>query len=304
METAVVRYEAMPLAEIEKIGTIIAQSKLFGVKTPAEAIALCLIAQAEGKHPATAALQYHIFNGKPSLKADEMLARFQDAGGEIEYHEYTDEIVAISFSHPQCKKPIRVEWNKSMAVKAELWGKDVWKKYPRSMLRSRVISEGVRAVHPRSNQGFYTEEEVESFDTKPKSEPKPKIETKSAPESVITENTGIEDAQVVASIDTTVHDNAIDALVEELETAVNMDQLLEAWNAVHTTLNRTDADNARLKAAKDARKATLSMPIPPGIMADPTQLPDVVFIAEEKAMDEIFGAVQVKPEPKKKGRAA
>jgi hypothetical protein len=38
------------------------------------------------------------------------------------------------------------------AQKAQLGGKDMWKKYPRQMLRSRVVSEGVRTVYPERDQ--------------------------------------------------------------------------------------------------------------------------------------------------------
>ena len=36
----------------------------------------------------------------------------------------------------------------------------MWKKYPRQMLRSRVVSEGVRTVYPLATSGLYVEEEV------------------------------------------------------------------------------------------------------------------------------------------------
>jgi hypothetical protein len=36
----------------------------------------------------------------------------------------------------------------------------MWKKYPRQMLRSRVISEGVRTVYPGATSGLYEENEV------------------------------------------------------------------------------------------------------------------------------------------------
>ena len=42
-------------------------------------------------------------------------------------------------------------------------GKDNYKKFPRQMLRARVISEGVRAVYPGVLQGMYTPEEVQAF---------------------------------------------------------------------------------------------------------------------------------------------
>jgi hypothetical protein len=50
------------------------------------------------------------------------------------------------------------------AKEAGLTGKDNYKKFPRQMLRARVISEGVRAVYPGVLQGMYTPEEVGEFD--------------------------------------------------------------------------------------------------------------------------------------------
>ena len=69
--------QIVPYNDIEKMANAVAASKLFGVKNPNEAIALMLVAQAEGMHPATAARDYHVIQGRPALKADAMLARFQ-----------------------------------------------------------------------------------------------------------------------------------------------------------------------------------------------------------------------------------
>lgn len=63
------------LGEASRIAEYIAESGLFGCKTKEQAFALMLLADAEGLHPAAAARDYHIIDGKPSLKADAMLAR-------------------------------------------------------------------------------------------------------------------------------------------------------------------------------------------------------------------------------------
>jgi uncharacterized protein YbbK (DUF523 family) len=39
----------------------------------------------------------------------------------------------------------------------------MWKKYPRQMLRSRVVSEGVRTVCPGATSGMYVPEEVQDI---------------------------------------------------------------------------------------------------------------------------------------------
>lgn len=156
----------VPYADMERMATTIAQSGLFGVKSPVQALALMLIAQAEGLHPATAARDYHVIQGRPALKADSMLARFQAAGGKVEWHAYEDTAVSGTFSHPSGGK-VRIEWTIDQAKRAGLTGKDVWKQYPRAMLRARVISEGIRTVYPGVLSGMYTPEEVRDFDAAP-----------------------------------------------------------------------------------------------------------------------------------------
>jgi hypothetical protein len=157
----------VPVQDIERMALAVAKSNLFGVKTPEEAMALMLIAQAEGQHPAIAARDYHIIKGRPALKADALLARFQSAGGKVEWKEYTDDVVTGVFSHPSGGS-ISVTWTVSQAKSIGLVRPDSgWVKYPRAMLRSRCISEGIRAVYPGCAVGTYTVEEVQDFDDKP-----------------------------------------------------------------------------------------------------------------------------------------
>ena len=166
MTEGMVRYEH-GIDSLEKMGHYIATSGLFGVKSPVQAVALMLIAQAEGRHPASAAQDYNIIQNRPALKADSMLARFQQAGGKVEWEEYTDQRVAGLFSHPQSPKPVLVDWDMTRAKTAGLGAKDNWKHYPRAMLRARVISEGVRTVYPAVLGGMYTPEEVMDFEPLP-----------------------------------------------------------------------------------------------------------------------------------------
>ena len=150
------------ITDLEIMANHFVKSGLFGIKRIEEAVSLMIIAQAEGRHPGTVASEYHIIQGRPALKADAILARFQSAGGKVEWHEYTDTIVAGTFSHP-AGGSLKVDWDMNRAKAAGLGQKDNWKKYPRQMLRARVISDGVRGVYPAVLQGFYTPEEVQDF---------------------------------------------------------------------------------------------------------------------------------------------
>ena len=161
MSTALV-----PVDQIERMALAVAKSGLFGVKTPDQAMALMLVAQAEGMHPAIAARDYHVINGRPTLRADAMLARFQQAGGKVEWGEYTDQRVVGTFSHPQGGS-VRIEWTTKMAQDAGLTRNPTWKSYPRQMLRARCISEGIRTIYPGVAIGTYTPEEAEDMAPRP-----------------------------------------------------------------------------------------------------------------------------------------
>ena len=153
----------VPVTDLEKMANAVAASKLFGITTTEQAMALMLVAQAEGLHPATAARDYHIIQGRPTLKADAMLARYLASGGKVEWHAHTDAEVEATFSHPQ-GGTLKIKWDMARAKAAELGGKGMWTKYPRQMLRARVISEGVRATNPAVSIGIYTPEEAEDFE--------------------------------------------------------------------------------------------------------------------------------------------
>jgi hypothetical protein len=154
-------------SEMEQMATAIAASGLFGMKDKNSVLALMAVAQAEGLHPATAARDFHIIQGRPALKADAMLARFQNAGGKVDWKDYTDDKVTGVFSHPNGGS-LAVTWTIEQAQRIGLVKPGSgWQKFPRAMLRSRCISEGIRSVFPGSVTGFYSPDEVENFDKEP-----------------------------------------------------------------------------------------------------------------------------------------
>jgi len=148
-----------------------AASKFFGV-TREQALTLMAIAQAEGTHPACALRDYHVINGRPALKADAMLSRFQAAGGKVEWHTLTDSLAKATFSHASGGS-VTLDWDIKRSQTAGLGGNGMWKKYPRQMLRARLISEGVRTVLPGVICGFYAPEELPETPSLPAREENP-----------------------------------------------------------------------------------------------------------------------------------
>ena len=152
----------VPLQDITQMAEVAASSKMFGFKNPQEAMAIMLLCQAENLHPAVAMRDYHVIQGRPALKADAMLARFQQAGGSVNWKDYTDEKVTGVFSHPSGGS-LEVSWSLAQAKSIGIANKDNWRNYPRAMLRARCVSEGIRSVYPGCVVGVYTPEEIQDF---------------------------------------------------------------------------------------------------------------------------------------------
>lgn len=153
--------------DITAMAQAITKSGLFGIKQPEQAVALMLVAQSEGRHPASVASEFDIIQGRPALKSQAALARFQAAGGRIQWTSRGPNKCSAKFSHPQGGE-LEITWTMDRANAAGLTGKQTWKQYPDQMLSARVVAEGVRAVFPACLNGVYLAEEVQDFDTKPR----------------------------------------------------------------------------------------------------------------------------------------
>lgn len=189
-----------PMRDVQVMAEAIAKCGFFGVKTKDQALGLMLVAQAEGRHPATIAQEYDIIQGRPALKSAAALARFQHAGGRIEWIRSDATVASARFRHDLGGELV-ITWDMDRAKVAGLLGKDNWRKFPDQMLRARVVAEGVRAVFPACLNGMYLAEEVQNFD------PPTDSRTPSAP--IVT------DALVVE--DEIMRGDAIQALLADLK---------------------------------------------------------------------------------------
>lgn len=150
------------MSDMERVALAIAKGGLFGSSDPNAVLTLCMLAHAEGQHPAVVFRDYHIISGKPAKKAEAMHRDFLAAGGKIEWHRCDDECADATFSHPQGGS-MRITWDNARVQQAQLTGNAMHKKYPRQMKRSRVISEGVRSVFPMATSGLYETGEIQDI---------------------------------------------------------------------------------------------------------------------------------------------
>lgn len=176
----------IPIDKIRSMADDMAKSGIFG-KTPEQIFSLMLIAQGEGLHPAVAVQEYDIIQGRPAINSRSALARFQAAGGTIQWVERTDKRASAKFYHPQGGE-LTVTWDMARATQAGLVGKQSWKTYPAQMLSARVIAEGVRAVYPACLSRMYTVEEVQDMEPRhqraePRNVTEPLFTPQAAPEA-------------------------------------------------------------------------------------------------------------------------
>lgn len=229
-DKAVVSY-----SEMERLAHSIVKSRMFGIDSVDQAIALMSVAVAEGKHPGIIARDFHVIQGKSAKKAEAMMRDMCAAGGKVEWHELNDHVADATFSHP-AGGTVRITWDMERAKAAGLASRENWKKYPRAMLRSRCVSEGVRTVAPFATSGVYTVEEVQDIII---DERGPSIE----PEPVKEERHEITLEQ---------HNE----LLNGIEQAADLEELKRAFSTAWSLAKRAQ-DSGRMlvyEAAKDERK--------------------------------------------------
>jgi hypothetical protein len=155
-----------PLMAIKVLGNSIFKSGIFGITKPEQGEVLAMQCLAEKKSPLELARTYHFINGQLAIKSDALLAKFQQAGGRVDWITRTDKLVEADFIMHGSKARIVASIEEYVANGTALANdgkmKDNWKKWPRRMLTARAIGEGVRLMAPEAAFGTYTVEEMDT----------------------------------------------------------------------------------------------------------------------------------------------
>jgi hypothetical protein len=162
--------EQNAMQAVEKMGQAMARSGMFGITKVEQGIVLALTSLMERKSVTELARKFHIIEGQLTMKASAKHAEFQANGGRVVWVETNDTACEAVFKHPDyCPKGVTVrvtmeELQRSgVAIGRNGKLKANYQKFPRQMLRARVISEGVGMVDPSVGVGVYTSEEVSDF---------------------------------------------------------------------------------------------------------------------------------------------
>jgi hypothetical protein len=159
---------ANPMDAIKILGSAIFKSGIFGCEKAEQGEVLAMQCLAERKSPLELARTYHFIQGQLAIRTDALLAKFQQAGGKVDWKERTDIRVVAVFSKPgqsgvEIVADLEEYKRNGTAYKADgKTIKDNWHRWPRRMLTARAISEGVRLVAPECCFGVAVSDEGES----------------------------------------------------------------------------------------------------------------------------------------------
>jgi len=128
-----------------------------------EAVLACILTGHEaGVSPMQALAKIHVIEGRPAMSAELMRALVFAAGHEINVDELTTTRAVVSGRRAGSDRVTRIEWTMEDAKRAQLDGKQNWRKTPRAMLIARATSELCRTIFPDVLAGIsYTPEELE-----------------------------------------------------------------------------------------------------------------------------------------------
>jgi hypothetical protein len=150
------------LKEPMAIGEVFAKSGMFpDIKTQAQAVVKILAGKEMGLTPFEAMNNLYIVNGKIAVMSNAM-ASIVKKGGKYDYKvdKLDDQECTLTFSrmNGEVKELGQSTFTFKDAAKAGLANKDVWKNYPRNMLFSRALANGVRWFCPDAACGYVVEE--------------------------------------------------------------------------------------------------------------------------------------------------
>ena len=154
-----------PMTAIAELGNMFHKSGIMGVATPGDGAVVALTCMCEGITPLEFAKTYHIINGRPSMRADMMHAKFRASGGFVTWINMGDDGKAAeaTFEYDGQSAVIKYTIEDAKNVVGDKLDKldSNWKKDRGAMLRARLITKAIRILAPELIAGVYTPEELE-----------------------------------------------------------------------------------------------------------------------------------------------
>lgn len=160
------------VADLEAIGAKFEQSGMFGCSQQGQGLVLAMTCAMQGITPLEFNQTYHIIDGRVSMRADAMLAKFVERGGRFVIRERSTSRAAALFAKDgnEIEAEYTMDEARASGICLAKDGKSLktnWAKFQKQMLWARLVSDSVRAIDPGVNMGTYTPEEVHDMDDAP-----------------------------------------------------------------------------------------------------------------------------------------
>lgn len=156
--------EGVTFADLVQMGEQLARTGFLPdhIKTGPQFAAIVMTGKELGMAPMRAIRSFHMVKGKVVEDAASQLARFKSAGGRATFDHLDDVKAVLTLTHPNGDKHTET-WTIDDAKKAGLMNGLV-SKFPRAMLRSRVITAGLKSLGWEGAVGAYDPSELVDHD--------------------------------------------------------------------------------------------------------------------------------------------
>lgn len=153
-----------PMTAIAQLGNAFHASGMFGCTNESQGRVLALACFVKARDPFELMQEYHLIDGRLSMRADAMLAKFRERGGKCNWTNIGDDGKEASarFEFEGQKMPLSFtieEARQAGLIKEDKKGSN-WVRWPGPMLRARLISKAIRILAPEIVAGCYTPEEI------------------------------------------------------------------------------------------------------------------------------------------------
>lgn len=154
-----------PIAAVTELGKHFHNSGIMNVNTPGDGVVLALTCMTEGITPLDFVRKYHLINGRPSMRADAMLAEFRRSGGKVEWLNLGDDCkearAKFTFDGQSLEIAYTIEEGKRAAGDKFDKKDSNWQKDPGAMLRARLTTKAIRILAPELVAGVYEPGELQ-----------------------------------------------------------------------------------------------------------------------------------------------
>lgn len=161
--------EPQSLDEARALANAAVASRLYQVATPESALMILLTGRDLGLTASQSFRAVYVVSGKPVVSSDAMVAAIRRSGLCKSWRviETTAERCTIETTRIEESEPERETFTLEDAKRAKLDAKDVWRAYPRDMLRHRCAAALARRVYPDVILGCYVPGEIDDPPVEP-----------------------------------------------------------------------------------------------------------------------------------------